>query len=367
MAQTGTTSGRISPRSRLIQWNVNTIGNWSDLLFAQKAKIPYVIPLQDFPVTEQRIFRDFPDVFSAEYEEKAEVFAQQLKVYRDDPYLIGYFMNNEPGWAYVATLNLAETMLEKEEHFVTRDRLIEFIRQRYGADVSAWNKAWNSEFGDFNDLQKPVKAAASLSESARVDLEAFSTMMLDRYVEVPVKATRRVDPNHLNMGMRWASAALKEEWRFAGTQYLDVFSMNAYTDNPYPRIERAASMTDKPVLIGEFHHGSMEAGHSAYGARWTRTEAERATAYRYYAENAASHPSSIGIHYFSFNDDPVLGRFDGQNFHQGFVGVTHKPYSDFVSGYTLVNDGLYEVLTGKRKPLQSLPEGMVFSVPMTFF
>ena len=354
-------------RRRLIEWNVNTIGNWSDLKFAHKARIPYVIPLQDFPVTDKRIFRDFPDVFSTEYEEKAKVFAQQLLDIREDPYLIGYFMNNEPGWAYVASINLAETMLEKDQSFVTRDKLIEFLRERYKGNVASWNKAWNSNFGNFDDLQLPVKAAASLSDASRTDLETFSTLMLDRYVEVPVKATRAVDSNHLNLGMRWASAALQEEWRFAGTQYLDVFSMNAYTDNPYPRIERAAAMTGKPVLIGEFHHGSMEAGLSSYGARWTRTEAERAQAYRYYAENAASHPNSIGIHYFSFNDDPVLGRFDGQNFHQGFVSVAHKPYIDFVKGYSKVNDELYEVLMGKRKPLQSLPDGMVISIPMTFF
>lgn len=354
-------------RRRLIEWNVNSVGNWSDQEFVRKAKIPYVIPMQDFPVTDKRIFRDFPDVFSPEYEQKAAVFAQQLQPLKDDPYLIGYFMNNEPGWAYVATINLAETMLEKDESFVTRDRLIDFLRQRYSDDVVAFNKAWNSDFGSFDALQKPLKGAASLSETARADLEEFSVAMLDRYVEVPVMATRAVDPNHLNLGMRWASAALQEEWRFAGTQYLDVFSMNAYTDNPYPRIERAASMTDKPVLIGEFHHGSMEAGHSAYGARWTRTEAERGVAYRHYAEKAASHPHSIGIHYFSFNDDPVLGRFDGQNFHQGFVSVAHKPYSDFVDVYSQVNDTLYDVLMGKRKPLETLPEGMVISIPMTFF
>ncbi len=354
-------------RRRLIEWNANTIGNWSDPEFIRKAMVPYVIPLQDFPVTDKLIFRDFPDVFSAEYEERAQRFAQQLLPLVDDKFLIGYFMNNEPGWAYVASLNLAETMLEKEESYASRNRLISFLRERYQDDMTAFNAAWNSEFQSFDDLQKPVKSAASLSTAAAVDLEDFSRVMLDRYVEVPVAATRAVSPHHLNMGMRWASAALQEEWRFAGTQHLDVFSMNAYTDNPFPRIERAASMTNKPVLIGEFHHGSMEAGHPAYGARWTRTEADRAVAYRYYAENAASHPSSIGIHYFSYNDDPVLGRFDGQNFHQGFVSVAHKPYTDFVEGYAEVNEAIYEVISGEREPLAELPEGMVYSIPMTFF
>ena len=55
--------------------------------------------------------------------------------------------------------------------------------------------------------------------------------------------------------------------------------MNNYTDDPTARLDIAAKMSGgKPVLIGEFH--------------------------------------------------------------QGFVTSAHKPYSDFISGYTEVNRGL---------------------------
>lgn len=353
-------------RNRLVEWNVNTIGNWSDLSFAAKAKIPYVVPLQDFPVTKKRIFRDFPDVFSDEYKSGAQTFAKQLEVLRDDKYLIGYFMNNEPGWAYVPSLNLAEELLNKGDGFATKAVLIQYLEDQYGNDIAALNQAWGTELLSFSELNTPIKQAASLSKAAAKDLQSFSSVMLSEYVKVMVDACKAVDPHHLNMGMRWASGALKESWRFSGTEHLDVFSMNAYTDNPAPRLDIAAAMVDKPILIGEFHHGSMEAGHSAFGARWTKTEAERVIAYRHYAEQAANHPSSIGIHYFSYNDDPVIGRFDGQNFHQGMVSVTHEPYSDFVDGYKAVNDTLYDVVTGKRSPLESVPEGMIKSVPMSF-
>lgn len=352
--------------NRLIDWNVNTVGNWSDLDFARKAKVPYVIPLQNFPVTDKRIFRDFPDVFSPEYESRALEYAKQLEPIRNDPYLIGYFMNNEPGWAYVPSINLAEELMTKTADFVSKKNLIEFLSDQYGGDIHRLNKSWNTDFDSFEALLKPLKGAASLSSTAKADLLKFSGIMLDRYVEVPVLATKAVDSNHLNMGMRWASSALKEAWRFAGSRHLDVLSINNYSDNPAPRLDIAAKMTNKPILIGEFHHGSMEAGHSAFGARWTKTEAERVKAYRYYAENAAQHVNSIGLHYFSYNDDPVLGRFDGQNFHQGFVSVTHTPYSDFVEGYAEVNDELYDVVEGKRLPDEKYPDGMVISIPMSF-
>lgn len=352
---------------RLIEWNVNTVGNWSDMDFARSSKTPYVMPMEKFPVTTKRIFRDFPDVYSEEYAKKAAIFAQQLATYKDDPYLIGYFMNNEPGWAYIPTINLAEELLSKGDGFVSKDKLIEFLTQQYKNDIQVFNKAWNTEFSQFSDLNTPIRRAAKLSEIAAADLQVFSTMLLEEYIRVPVVATKKVDPNHLNMGMRWASSALKQKWRFAGSQYLDVFSMNNYTDDPTKRLDIAAEFSGgKPVLIGEFHHGSMEGGHPTYGARWTKTEAERAIAYQYYAEKAAAHPNSIGIHYFAYNDDPVLGRFDGENFHHGFVTTAHKPYSDFIEGYKKANKGLYDVLLKKREPIEKYPEEMVKSINMSF-
>lgn len=352
---------------RLIEWQVNTVGNWSDMAFARASKTPYVMPMEGFPVTKNRIFRDFPDVFSRDYQQLSAKFAQQLASYKDDPYLIGYFMNNEPGWAYIPQINLAEEVLSKGDGFVTKAKLIEFLSGKYQQDIKAFNKAWMTNFTDFSDLNKPIRRAAQLSASADSDLKIFSETMLEEYIRVPVAETRKVAPNHLNMGMRWASSALKQKWRFAGSQYLDVFSMNNYSDDPTERLDIASKMSEgKPILIGEFHHGSMDGGHPTYGARWTKTEGERAVAYQYYAEKAADHPNSIGIHYFAYNDDPVLGRFDGENFHHGFVTTAHKPYTDFIEGYIKANAGLYDVLLNKREPMDKYPEDMVMSIPMNF-
>lgn len=352
---------------RLIEWNVNTIGNWSDVDFAKKSKTPYVMTLEGFPTTKKSIFRDFPDVFSQEYQVTSDTFATQLTSVNGDPYLIGYFMNNEPGWAYVPQLNIAEELLSQGDGFASKDTLIVFLSNKYNRDISAFNTSWDTSYSDFEKLNEPVRRAASLSEKAAADLLEFSKEMLEEYIRVPAFAAKKIDPDHLNLGMRWASSALQQSWRFAGSQYLDVFSINNYTDDPTERLNIAAEMSGgMPVLIGEFHHGSMEAGHPTFGARWTKTEAERAIAYRYYAERAASHPNSIGIHYFAFHDDPVLGRFDGENFHQGFTTTAHKPYTDFITGYKKANKELYDVLFKKRKPVEKYPEDMVLFIPISF-
>lgn len=74
--------------------------------FLKESKIPYVITFRNFPLTKERIFRDFPDVFSKEYEELCREFAESsLKKYADDPYMIGYFVTNEPEWLFSDGVN----------------------------------------------------------------------------------------------------------------------------------------------------------------------------------------------------------------------------------------------------------------------
>ena len=69
-------------------------------------EIPYVTSLPEFPTTKQNIFRDFPDVFNEEYEETAKKNAQELAhiVPAHYSWMIGYFLRNEPSWAFVCNL-----------------------------------------------------------------------------------------------------------------------------------------------------------------------------------------------------------------------------------------------------------------------
>ncbi|MBC8080532.1 MAG: hypothetical protein H7X86_09315, partial [Gorillibacterium sp.] len=64
--------------NQMKDWGFNTVGNWSSQRFALDSKLPYVYPLEDFPQTSSLIFRDFPDVFSEEYQDNSTRFALQL-------------------------------------------------------------------------------------------------------------------------------------------------------------------------------------------------------------------------------------------------------------------------------------------------
>ncbi len=105
---------------QLKRYGMNTLGNWSDERLFGVTDIPYVTSLPDFPDTEKKIFRDFPDVLSPEYAQNAERCAQALEKRREDPWMIGYFLRNEPSWAFVDNLVLADEVLRNPEKTVCR-------------------------------------------------------------------------------------------------------------------------------------------------------------------------------------------------------------------------------------------------------
>jgi len=340
--------------ARLKHWGFNTVGvgvnNYFDervMDFLAKAQIPYVWTLKAFPQTTQLIFRDFPDVFSLEYARNAAVFAQQLKPFVRDPYMIGYFINNEPEWLFQASVNLAERLLASPHNLASKAALIEFLRTRYRGDIAALNAAWQSAFATFADLNTPLADADRRSDAARRDLEDFSRILVDQYGKVTSQALHAVDPDHLNLGMRYA---YPHEKTVTGFTYFDVFSFNRYTENPVPELQRVATLCDKPLLIGEWHFGGSDKGLLANGLVAAPNQTERGLAYAFYLENAAAQPAFVGAHYFEFNDQPVLGRFDGECMQHGLIDVCNRPYEEMIAAVRETNRRLYAIAAGQLAP-----------------
>lgn len=63
---------------------------------------------------------------------------------------------------------------------------------------------------------------------------------------------------------------------------------------------------------------------------------------------AMAHPACVGAHYFTLNDQAVLGRFDGENFQIGLVDGCHRPYPEMTDAITACHEGMYAVARGER-------------------
>lgn len=332
---------------RLIRWGINTIAAWSDPDFARSSKIPYVAMLNRFPATTAAIYRDFPDVFSEEYEERSREYARQLEEYRDERWMIGYFMSNEPNWAFVDRLNLGYELLRQPGELASKKKLIAFLKERY-ADLEELNRSWETaaaEYGDVFTLGDFPKVSAA----GMADLEAFSRELIREYIRVPAEALKQADPHHLNLGIRYAYISSPD--LYSGCEHFDIFSINCYEQTCKQAAEEVYAHARKPVIVGEFHFGAIDRGLPATGIRGAKDQANRGKAIRRYVEEAAALSQCLGVHYFQLNDQPFLGRFDGENYNIGLVDVCNREYPEVTEPLAEANRRLYAVRQGIEKPI----------------
>jgi hypothetical protein len=103
------------------------------------------------------------------------------------------------------------------------------------------------------------------------------------------------------------------------------------------------------MLIGEFHFGAAERGY-APSLVMVKDQTERGAAYQYYVERTAALPAMLGAHYFQMVDQPVTGRFDGENYNLGLLTQLDLPYPELVSHAKATHRRMYQVHAGALAP-----------------
>lgn len=338
---------------------INSQGNFPGLHVNDgHDSLPYVRELPGFPMTKTLIFRDFPDVLSEEYQRNAEIYAKQLEEWKDDPWLIGYFLRNEPEFNFVEDLAIADEVLRNPEDTFCRRGLIRFLKERYGS-VEALNEVWGTAFSDFSELEKPIEGCMQRFPGAEKDLREYSVFLIREYSRVPAEACRKVDHNHLNLGLRWSKAYNRD--MMAGWEYFDVFSINCYDFDPTKDMNFVKDAgVDLPILMGEFHCGALDRGLTATGLKGVTDQNQRAVMFRHYVEKVAQHPYGVGAHWFQYNDQFCLGRFDGENYQIGMVDICMQPERELMEAALQTGKVLYEVKNGEKAAFEQLP----VSIPM---
>ena len=343
---------------RLKKMGFNTIGvgtndyyNERTREFLHEAKTPYVITFRTFPLTGERIFRDFPDVFGDEYRALCREFAaRELTAYKDDPYLIGYFVTNEPEWLFAWNVNLCERLVSEPGNAASKTVFIRRLREKY-TDIAALNSAWNTNLADFDALMGANPGIYGRSEQATADFDTFQSEMIGMYGKVVSEELHRVDPHHLNLGMRYNDA--QKRTMESDLSCFDIFSMNCYAATPRGHVN--VFTADMPVICGEWHFGALESGLPGAGLLYTHTQKERADAMLCYMEDSTQIPKLVGTHYFEYNDQPYFGRFDGECHNIGLVDVCQRPYPEVCEMFTAFARKMYPMLCGDV-PMTAKPQ-----------
>ena len=303
------------------EWKKTTIKRLNALGFttaSEELGKPFISFLRNIGI--QSGIMGIPDVYSKAFAENVEKVAkQQCEKLKDNQWLIGYFLGNEQPWP-------------KRESLAV-DKILE---------------------GPDNDTRKALEAFLKEGDTPERRIE-FCKNTFQKFLEITMGAIKKYDPNHMILGIRFGGTP--PDYLIKMASVFDVYSLNTYAYKPSPDyLQKVATLSGRPILIGEYHFGTPGRGMSS-GLCQVQDQSERGVAYQYYTENALSHPSVIGAHWFQWNDEPNTGRNDGENYNIGIVDVTDRPYKGLTDGIVKTHQNLFKIHSGESKPSDVMPQG----------
>ncbi|PYC24782.1 beta-agarase [Aquipseudomonas alcaligenes] len=348
---------------RLQAWGFNSLGNWSDDTLGAAKRLPYSIPLAisgDYATisTGHDWWGGMPDPFDPRFAMAAErAIAIATRDRRDDPWLLGFFADNELAWAAPgddpkSRYALAYGTLRLTTDVPAKRAFLKQLRDKY-RNQNGLSKAWGIELKAWELMEDPgFEPPLPSAEFPQIekDLQNFQRLFADTYFKTIADSLKWHAPNHLLLGGRFAVAT--PEAIAACAQYCDVLSFNFYVREPQHGYDFAALRAlDKPLLVSEFHFGSRDRGPFWGGVVETYKEEERGPAYAHFLAKALEEPSIVGVHWFQYLDQPVSGRLlDGENGHFGLVAITDRPWQGFVTAVRKANLGVPARLLAPNRP-----------------
>ncbi len=331
---------------RLSCWGITTIANSSDKSICLMDKTPYADRIE---IKSQNIegsvsgWWKFKDPFNPEFKADARRQLLERKKEMDDPWCIGYFVDNEIMWG--TETSLAEWCLMSPASQPAKKEMISRLKKKYGG-IETLNSTWGGNYASWEALSASTEAPPAGSKE---DCVEFSEAVVDAYFKNTREAFKSVAPNKLYMGCRFAvmgNCAYNPRVLKIAAKYCDVLSFNIYRRELDTFI--LPEGIDLPVMIGEFHFGALDRGLYHTGLIATASQEERATAYRVYLGSALRHPNIVGTHWHQFSDQAVTGRFDGENFQVGFTDICDTPYPETISAVKEIGYNMYNMRSGSR-------------------
>jgi len=333
------TAGQLAHR-RLRSWGMNTVANWSNRDVAQMRRTPYVATIN----FKSRLLEGssgywgkFRDVFDESFERE---LTRRMEAERGqsagDPWCVGYFVDNEIAWGNETSLALGA--LKSPSDQPAKKAFIDELRTKYQT-VEKLNAAWGVKYASWQAMIDDTDPKVDATK-AKADLEAFYTRTADRYFSVIRAAVKKVAPNQLYLGCRfaWVNHLAAE----SGARHCDVVSYNLYRRSVADF--KLPGGADVPLIIGEFHFGALDRGMFHQGLVATESQKDRGETYRRYLKSVAECPAFVGCHWFQYMDQATTGRsMDGENYSVGLVTVVDEPHHEFLEHVKNANGDVYRM------------------------
>jgi hypothetical protein len=263
---------------------------------------------------------------------------QQVSQLKNDPYLLGYFSDNEMPWPQDALNRLLSI---GDSRKAERDTAWQWLRTRKG------------------------RTDVTVNDVTNADREAFLQHMSATYFGTIKAALDRYDPNHLFLGARINGGYIRSEAVIRGAgEHVDVMSFNWYNQWTPDQALMANWLTwaNRPFLITEWY--AKGADTSPYltnesGAGWlVRTQQDRGYFYQNFAIGLLKSPGCVGWHWFKYADnDPLDLTTDvsNRNANKGIVNNQYQLYTPLTDQMIQLNKQVFSLIEFLRG--RSTPEG----------
>jgi len=327
-------------RRRLSLWGFNSAGGWA--LAPQVLKLPTIIDLELGRLSRFHWF----DPFAPETETRMNALARELVApYRDTPYRIGYFSDNEVGWWAGALFIFYSS---KPASSVTKQRWVELLRRHYAGDWSRFAADFEPPAGTDSWEQLLAATQSTRMKPGGAGIHAvreWTGAVAEHYYTLAERAIRAADPDALFFGDRlpiyYDPAAVR-----AMAPHVDAIATNYNVDSGdgwiadyfFDGLRKLSS--GKPVLVSEWFFAAREnrTGNRNNGHLMTvATQEDRAAGAAAATANFAAIPELVGAHWFMYYDHPRGGRPDGEDYDFGLVDINDRPYDRLTTALSAVD------------------------------
>lgn len=320
---------------RLRSWGMNTIANSSDVNICLMDKTPYTdrIELKSPAIAGSHDgWWPFRDPFHPDFRVNFRRQLEERKEELNSPWCLGFFVDNELSWGN--DTSLGEWTLQSPADQYAKIEFVRRLKEKYET-IEKLNTVWGGNYASWEDLLEVKKVPP---RGAQADCGEFADLIVDAYYRIIREEFKKVAPNTLYLGCRFAGHANGKFLRI-GAKYCDVLSFNIYRftlDDSY-----LPQGVDMPILVGEWHFGALDRGMFHWTLIGVKNQEERAMACYRYVESAVKHPNFVGVHWHQYGEQATTGRFDGENYQNGLLDVCDTPYWETIEKFREIGYSLY--------------------------
>ena len=326
---------------RIAAWGMNTVANWSVGEAHRPGRIPYTAGITTRFAELARIGGKMPDVYDPIWAKRldAEV-ARAAERYRSDPWVIGYFSDNEMAWLDL----IGGGLIDGPADGAARAEFVHQMRRFYRDDLAAFNRDWKTTCADWSALTAITKAQVPREGSGLEAMTVFAADYSERYFATVRSTLKRHDPDHIYLGCRFVRTAPHAVICAAAGRHCDVVSINSYALTPSPEQFGAwyRAVGERPLQLGEFNLPLRSPYMVAPG--WPAlTAEERSSNWPEFVRRWVDQPWSVGSHFFQLLDMPGTGRpfGDSGNGADSLIDITDTPHPDVVEPMRVIGENIY--------------------------